>query len=250
MLCSILWMVFGMTESYNIGADLFISLVWFAAFGSLMEYVDCHHCTTSLSTSTTEARSAVTSVKNGESPKRLFASRGFFSLEMASSPTRNSSPLREGQPILTLVLWKVVLPQATFGKSLPISKQVSAFADDSEEHLIEEVGMRSSERARAAQEGPYGAHWAPHISQTSILATLNAWLCILSAAFDPSFSGAHLQNKLNQQRHDRLIYHNPWTISPRHSRSAWLSADLGSRDIHGQHQSVQFSSRVAVFSIW
>jgi hypothetical protein len=47
MLCSILWMVFWTTESYNIGADLFISLAWFAAFGSLMEYVDCHHCTTS-----------------------------------------------------------------------------------------------------------------------------------------------------------------------------------------------------------
>ena len=47
MLCSILWMAFWTTESYNIGADLFISLAWFAAFGSLMEYVDCHHCTTS-----------------------------------------------------------------------------------------------------------------------------------------------------------------------------------------------------------
>ena len=47
MLCSILWMVFWTTESYNIGADLFISLAWFAAFGSLMEYVDWHHCTTS-----------------------------------------------------------------------------------------------------------------------------------------------------------------------------------------------------------
>lgn len=32
---------------YNIGADLFISFALFAAFGSLMEYVDRHHCTTS-----------------------------------------------------------------------------------------------------------------------------------------------------------------------------------------------------------
>jgi Membrane-associating domain len=47
MLCSILWMVFWTTKSYNIGGDLFISLAWFAAFGSLIEYVDCHHCTTS-----------------------------------------------------------------------------------------------------------------------------------------------------------------------------------------------------------
>jgi len=47
MLCSILWMVLWTTEFYNIGADLFISFAWFAAFGSLMEYVDCHHCTTS-----------------------------------------------------------------------------------------------------------------------------------------------------------------------------------------------------------
>jgi hypothetical protein len=47
MLCSILWMVFWTTESYNIGGNLFISLAWFAAFGSLMEYVDCHHCATS-----------------------------------------------------------------------------------------------------------------------------------------------------------------------------------------------------------
>jgi len=47
MLCSILWMVVWTTEFYNIGADLFISFAWFAAFGTLMEYVDCHHCTTS-----------------------------------------------------------------------------------------------------------------------------------------------------------------------------------------------------------
>jgi hypothetical protein len=47
MLCSILWMVFWTTEFYNIGADLFISFALFAAFGSLMEYVDRHHCTTS-----------------------------------------------------------------------------------------------------------------------------------------------------------------------------------------------------------
>ena len=47
MLCSILWIVFYTAESYSVGADLFISLAWFAAFGTLMEYVDCHHCTTS-----------------------------------------------------------------------------------------------------------------------------------------------------------------------------------------------------------
>jgi hypothetical protein len=47
MLCSILWMVFWTTEFYNIGADLFISFAWFAAFGSLMGYIDCRHCTTS-----------------------------------------------------------------------------------------------------------------------------------------------------------------------------------------------------------
>ena len=47
MLCSILRMVFWTTEFYNTGADLFISFAWFAAFGSLMEYVDCYHCTTS-----------------------------------------------------------------------------------------------------------------------------------------------------------------------------------------------------------
>jgi hypothetical protein len=47
MLCSILWIAFSTAESCSIGPDLFVSLAWFAAFGSLMEYVDCHHCTAS-----------------------------------------------------------------------------------------------------------------------------------------------------------------------------------------------------------
>ena len=59
-----------------------------------------------------------------------------------------------------------------FRKSLSISKQVPVFADDSEEHLIE-VGMRRSERAQAAQEDPYRAHWAPHTFPNFDLATLN-----------------------------------------------------------------------------
>jgi len=56
-----------------------------------------------------------------------------------------------------LVSWKVVPSQVTFSKSLSISKQVPVFADDSEGHLVE-VGMRSSERAQAAQEDPRRAH--------------------------------------------------------------------------------------------
>jgi|SRR5580698_3925477 hypothetical protein len=110
-----------------------------------------------LSTSTTEARSVMVSAKNEESPKHLLSLRESFSLEMPSPPMRNSSLLREGQPILILASWKVVLSQVMFRKSLSISKQVPVFADDSEEHLIE-VGMRRSERAQAAQEDPYRAH--------------------------------------------------------------------------------------------
>jgi hypothetical protein len=47
MLCCILWILSWTTDFYNIGANLLFSLAWFAAFGSLMEYVDRHHCTTS-----------------------------------------------------------------------------------------------------------------------------------------------------------------------------------------------------------
>ena len=82
----------------------------------------------------------------------------------------NSSLLREGQPLRALVSWKVVPSQVTFSKSLSISKQVPVFTDDSEGHLVE-VGIRSSERAQAAQEDPDRAHGAP---QTFNLATFNA----------------------------------------------------------------------------
>ena len=103
MLCSILWMMFWTTESYNIGADLFIFLAWFAAFGSLMKYVDCHHCTTSpFNIHYRNKIGGVVSVKNGESPKHLLSLRGVLFLgnaiityaEFFSSKRRstNSSP--------------------------------------------------------------------------------------------------------------------------------------------------------------
>jgi hypothetical protein len=109
MLCSILWIVFCTAESYSVGANLFISLAWFAAFGSLMEYVNCHHCTTSPFNIHYRNKIGNGLCKEWRVTEAFAFITGVFSWEMPSSSfMRNSSLLRGDQPDLALVSWKVV----------------------------------------------------------------------------------------------------------------------------------------------